>query len=114
MAISINLIFGLLFLYLFIKREAFERYVLGRSINKCMRIFELEQPKSAEQFKLDQLKAVNKRASLAVKNEREKQKLQHANKALQQLHKPKAATVVPKKTIKPIKPIQPIKPSKLP
>ena len=62
-----------------------------------MRIFELEQPKSAEQFKLDQLQAVNKRASLAVKNEREKQKLQHANKALQQLHKPKAATVVPKK-----------------
>ena len=52
-----------------------------------MRIFELEQPKSAEQFKLDQLQAVNKRASLAVKNEREKQKLQHANKALQQLGK---------------------------
>ena len=78
-----------------------------------MRIFELEQPKSAEQFKLDQLQAVNKRASLAVKNEREKQKLQHANKALQQLHKPKAATVVPNKTIKPIKagPPKLIKPS---
>jgi len=78
-----------------------------------MRIFELEQPKSAEQFKLDQLQAVNKRASLAVKNEREKQKLQHANKALQQLHKPKAATIVPQKSIKPIMPIQPIKPQQI-
>jgi hypothetical protein len=79
-----------------------------------MRIFELEKPKSPEQFKLDQLQAVNKRASLALKNEREKQKLQHANKALQQLHKPKAATIVPKKSIKPLKPIKPIKPSKSP
>ena len=66
-----------------------------------MRIFELEQPKSTEQFKLDQLQAVNKRASLAVKNEREKQKLQHANKALQQLHKAKTVTIMPKRAIKP-------------
>jgi hypothetical protein len=32
---------------------------------------------------------------------------------LQQLHKPKAATIVPQKSIKPIKPIQPIKPQQI-
>ncbi len=78
-----------------------------------MRIFELAKPKSPEQLGLDQLKASSNRASDALKVERERQKLQHANKALQQLHKPKAATIVPKKSIKPIKAGSPklIKPS---
>jgi hypothetical protein len=66
-----------------------------------MRIFELATPKSPEQLRLDQLKASSKRASNALKIERERQKLQRAEKALQQLPKPKSNT---------IKPIQPIKP----
>jgi hypothetical protein len=66
-----------------------------------MRIFELATPKSPEQLRLDQLKATSKRASNALKIERERQKLQRAEKALQQLRKPKTNT---------IKPIQPIKP----
>lgn len=63
-----------------------------------MRIFELAKPKSPEQLRLDQLRASNNRASDALKIERERQK---AQKALQQLRKPKSNT---------IKPIQPIKP----
>jgi len=66
-----------------------------------MRIFELATPKSPEQLRLDQLKASSKRASNALKIERERQKLQRAEKTLQQLRKPKTNT---------IKPIQPIKP----
>jgi len=65
-----------------------------------MRIFELEKPKSPEQLRLDQLKASSKRATDALKVERERQKSQRAQKALNQLLKPKSNT---------IKPIQPIK-----
>jgi hypothetical protein len=67
-----------------------------------MRIFELSKPKSPEQLRLDQLKVSSKRATDALKTERERQKAQRAQKALRQLHKPKSNT---------IKPIQPIKPS---
>jgi len=72
------------------------------AINKSMRIFELEKPKTPEQLRLDQLSATSKRASDALKTEREKQKAQRAQQALQKLrmpNKPKTATV------KPIKPI---------
>ena len=66
-----------------------------------MRIFELAKPKSPEQLGLDQLKASSNRASDALKVERERQKLQHANKALQQLQKAKTVTIMPKRAIKP-------------
>ena len=38
-----------------------------------MRIFELEKPKTPEQLKLDQLRATSKRASDALKIERDRQ-----------------------------------------
>ncbi len=53
-----------------------------------MRIFELAKPKSPEQLRLDQLKASSKRATDALKTERERQKAQRAQKALRQLLKP--------------------------
>jgi len=53
-----------------------------------MRIFELMKPKSPEQLRLDQLRATSKRASDAVKIEREQQKTQSAQKALQKLRTP--------------------------
>jgi len=70
-----------------------------------MRIFELEKPKTPEQLRLDQLRATSKRASDALKIERDRQKAQRAQKTLQKLRmpiKPKTATV------KPIKPINAI------
>jgi len=61
---------------------------LGMCINNCMRIFELMKPKSPEQLRLDQLRATSKRASDAVKIERERQKAQSAQQALQKLRMP--------------------------
>jgi hypothetical protein len=63
-----------------------------------MKIYEIEGPKSPEQLRLDQLKATSKRASDALKMERERQKAQRAQKAMQLLLKPKS------KSIKPIHP----------
>ncbi len=67
-----------------------------------MKIYEIEGPKSPERLRLDQLKASSKRASDALKMEKERQKAQRAQKAMQLLLKPKS------KTIKPIQSIQPI------
>jgi hypothetical protein len=67
-----------------------------------MKIYEIESPKSPEQLRLDQLKASSKRASDAVKMERERQKAQRAQKAMQLLLKPKAKTIKPIQSIKPI------------
>jgi hypothetical protein len=53
-----------------------------------MRIFELAKPKSPEQLRLDQLRALSNRASDALKIERERQKAQRAQKALQRLRNP--------------------------
>ena len=53
-----------------------------------MKIYEIEGPKSPEQLRIDQLKATSKRASDAVKMERERQKAQRAQKALQKLRNP--------------------------
>ena len=53
-----------------------------------MKIYEIEGTKSPEQLRLDQLKATSKRASDAVKMERERQKAQRAQKALQKLRNP--------------------------
>ena len=58
------------------------------AINKCMRIFELEKPKTPEQLRLDQLRATSKSASDALKIERDRQKAQRAQKALQSLRTP--------------------------
>ena len=58
------------------------------AINKSMRIFELEKPKTPEQQRLDQLSATSKRASDALKIERDRQKAQRAQKALQSLRTP--------------------------
>jgi hypothetical protein len=53
-----------------------------------MRIFELEKPKTPEQLRLDQLSATSKRASDALKIERDRQKAQRAQKTLQSLRTP--------------------------
>ena len=67
-----------------------------------MKIYEIEGPKSPERLRLDQLKASSKRASDALKMERERQKAQRAQKAMQLLLKPKAKTIKPIQSIKPI------------
>ena len=67
-----------------------------------MKIYEIEGPKSPEQLRLDPLKVTSKRASDAVKMERERQKAQRAQKAMQLLLKPKAKTIKPVQSIKPI------------
>jgi len=59
-----------------------------------MRIFELEKPKTPEQLKLDQLRATSKRASDALKIERDRQKAQRAQKTLQKLRSPDLKTPV--------------------
>ena len=47
-----------------------------------MRICEIEKPKTPEQQRIVQLQANSKRASNAVKQERNRQKLQKAQKAI--------------------------------
>ena len=59
-----------------------------------MRIFELEKPKTPEQLRLDQLRATSKRASDAIKIERDRQKAQRAQKALESLRSPDLKTPV--------------------
>jgi hypothetical protein len=59
-----------------------------------MRIFELEKPKTPEQLRLDQLRATSKRASDALKIERDRQKAQRAQKALESLRSPDLKTPV--------------------
>jgi hypothetical protein len=53
-----------------------------------MRIFEIVKTKSPEQLRLDQLRANSKRASNALKIERNRQKMQRAQKALQTIRNP--------------------------
>ena len=53
-----------------------------------MRICEIEQPKTPEQQRLAQLQANSKRASNAVKQERNRQKLHNAQKAMQLIRSP--------------------------
>jgi hypothetical protein len=68
-----------------------------------MRIFELDKPKTPEQLRLDQLRATSKRASDALKTERERQKVQRAQQALLKLRMPtksKTATARPTRPIK--------------
>jgi hypothetical protein len=53
-----------------------------------MRIFEITKPKSPEQQRLDQLRTNSKRASDAVKLERNRQKIQRTQKEIQALRAP--------------------------
>ena len=53
-----------------------------------MRIFEITKPKSPEQQRLDQLRTNSKRASDAVKLERNRQKIQRRQKEIQALRAP--------------------------
>jgi hypothetical protein len=67
-----------------------------------MRIFEIEKPKTPEQLRLDQLRVTSKRASDALKTERDRQKAQRAQQALQKLRmptKPKNSTIKTIKTV---------------
>ena len=81
------------FLYIYLaKRDAYPTDIELTFINKFMRIFEIEKPKSPEQLRLDQLRANSKRASNALKIERNRQKMQKAQKAMQLL-KPNKFTV---------------------
>jgi hypothetical protein len=59
-----------------------------------MRIFEIEKPKTPEQLRLDQLRVTSKRASDALKAERDRQKAQRAQKALQKLRNPGLKTPI--------------------
>jgi hypothetical protein len=67
---------------------------LSIAINKSMQIFELEKPKTPEQLRLDQLRATSKRASDALKIERDRQKAQRAQKTLQKLRNPALNTPI--------------------
>jgi hypothetical protein len=106
LAISLNRIVALLSLYLFSKKTPSHNLNSGLLINKNMRINELVKPKTPEQLKLDQLRATRERATTAVQQERERQKTQRAQKALQLLTKPQAPSA---KTRQPIKPFGTIK-----
>ena len=57
-------------------------------LNTCMKIYEVVQPKTPEQQRLDSLRAASKRASDAVKQERDRQKLHKAQKTIQQVRFP--------------------------
>ena len=50
-----------------------------------MRIFELTQPKTTDQLRINQLSAASQRAKDAVKQERLRQKTRKAQQALQRL-----------------------------
>ena len=58
-----------------------------------MRIFEIQPqgPRTPEQAKIDQLKTNSKKASQALSMERNRQKVQKAQKAMQKLQAPKLA-----------------------
>ena len=60
-----------------------------------MRMSELTGPKTPEQLRMDTLRRTQKRASNAVKMERNRQKAQSAQKAIQQLRAPKPTTLEP-------------------
>ena len=57
-----------------------------------MLILEIERPKTPEQQRLAQLQANSKRASNAVKLERNRQKMHRAQKAIQTLKAPILST----------------------
>jgi hypothetical protein len=64
-----------------------------------MRLSEITGPKTPDQLRMDTLRATQKRASNAVKMERNRQKVHSSQKAIQQLRAPKLTTLEP---IKPV------------
>ena len=70
----------------------YDRTLFTGIINNFMLILEIEQPKTPEQQRLAQLQASSKRASNAVKLERNRQKMQKAQKAIQTLKAPILST----------------------
>ena len=70
----------------------FDRAPITGIINNFMLILEIEHPKTPEQQRLAQLQASSKRASNAVKLERNRQKMQKAQKAIQTLKAPILST----------------------
>ena len=70
----------------------YERTLFTAIINNFMLILEIERPKTPEQQRLAQLQANSKRASNAVKLERNRQKMQKAQKAIQTLKVPNLPT----------------------
>jgi|UniRef100_UPI004047D0ED hypothetical protein len=74
-----------------------------------MRIFELAKPKTPERQRLDQLRVTSKRATDALKTERERQKVKRAQQALQKLRMPTTPKTANVKSVKPVKPVKPIK-----
>jgi hypothetical protein len=77
------------YLYIYLaKRDPDQPAIEQPFINSFMRIFEIEKPRTPEQQRLDQLRANSKRARDAVKVERDRQKMQRAQKAMQALRAP--------------------------
>ena len=70
----------------------YERTLFTAIINNFMLILEIEQPKTPEKQRLAQLQASSKRASNAVKLERNRQKMHRAQKAIQTLKVPNLPT----------------------
>ena len=70
----------------------YDRTLFTGIINNFMLILEIERPKTPEQQRLAQLQANSKRASNAVKLERNRQKMQKAQKAIQTLKAPILST----------------------
>ena len=70
----------------------YDRTLFTGIINNFMLILEIERPKTPEQQRLAQLQASSKRASNAVKLERNRQKMQKAQKAIQTLKAPILST----------------------
>lgn len=70
----------------------YDRTLFTGIINNFMLILEIERPKTPEQQRLAQLQAGSKRASNAVKLERNRQKMQKAQKAIQTLKAPILST----------------------
>jgi len=58
-------------------------------LNTFMKIFEVTTPKTPEQQRMASLRASSKRASDALKQERDRQKLQKAQKTIQAVRFPK-------------------------
>ena len=70
----------------------YDRTLFTGIINNFMLILEIERPKTPEQQRLAQLQASSKRARNAVKLERNRQKMQKAQKAIQTLKAPILST----------------------
>jgi len=82
------------FLYIYLaKRIGYDRTLFSEIINNFMRILEIEQTKTPQHQRLAQFQPNSKRASNAVKSERNRQKMLNAQKAIQTLNIPCLASL---------------------